>query len=115
MTLALCAQGDSPFAPLDERMGRCAFFAVRKDDGEITFVPNEAKEDTGAGVKAARQLIALGVRELIAVNVGPKAYDVLVKGGIKVFKGQSGLSVEENIKLWLEGKLIQMQGPTKEG
>lgn len=63
---------------MDERFGRCRYFAITDTEtGEITFVPNDAIDDKGAGVKAARTLLKQNVDAVIVGNVGPKAFEVL--------------------------------------
>lgn len=71
---------------MEERFGRCAVFAVYDGtSGALSYVMNQAKDaSSGAGVKAAQQLIDLEVDLLITGRVGPGAQEVLDEGGIRV-------------------------------
>lgn len=84
--MAITCNGEGEEQPVEERFGRCAVFAIYDDaSGKLSYVPNQAKEaSSGAGVKAAQQLIDLEVDLLVTGKVGPGAQEIIEEGGIKV-------------------------------
>lgn len=88
LKIAFCVKEPHPEAPSDERFGRCPFHAlVDIDSGAITFLPNTAASENGAGVKAARALINAGANCAVVSSIGPKAFEILKRAGIKVYAG----------------------------
>lgn len=99
MKIAVTSNQEGLDQVVEERFGRCAFFAIfDTDSGKLSFIPNRAKEaSSGAGVKAAQQLIDLGVDLLITGKVGPGALEILNEGGIRMeswIAGTVGEAVE---------------------
>ena len=65
MKVAMSVEQDSDNARVDERFGRCRYFAVVDADMKsVTFLADDASEGSGAGVKAARILLKQRVMEL---------------------------------------------------
>jgi predicted Fe-Mo cluster-binding NifX family protein len=77
---------------VEERFGRCALFAVLDTEtGSTDFVPNQGRSAaSGAGIRAAQQLLDLGVSLLITGRVGPNAQEILDTGNVKVISWTSG-------------------------
>jgi len=92
MKIAVTSNREGADQPVEERFGRCAVLAIfDTDSGALSFVPNQAKDaNSGAGTKAAQQLIDLGVEVLITGKVGPGALEVLNEGDIRVETWTSG-------------------------
>lgn len=101
MKIAVTSPGEGPDQMVDERLGRCATFAIYDtDSGTLSFHSNEAKDaSSGAGAKAAQQLLDLGVDLLITGRVGPMAMEVLSEGDVRVESWTSG-TVGEAIQLF---------------
>ncbi|MDW5564040.1 MAG: NifB/NifX family molybdenum-iron cluster-binding protein [Methanomassiliicoccus sp.] len=99
MKMAVTCNGETEDQPVEERFGRCAVFAIYDDvSGDLGYVVNEAKDaSSGAGVKAAQQLMDLEVGLLITGRVGPGAQEVLDEGGIRVETWTAG-SVGEAVR-----------------
>lgn len=111
MKVALSVQNASEQSMVDERFGRCLYFAIAETEtGEITFVANEAANDNGAGVKAARILLKQNVEAVIVGNIGPKAFEVLNRAGLPVYGGLTG-TIQESLELLKQGKLSQLTTP----
>jgi len=88
MKVAFCVKEPHPDTQSDERFGRCPFYAVvDTESSTITFLPNAAAGENGAGVKAARALIKEGVDCVVVSSIGPKAFEILEKAGIAVYSG----------------------------
>jgi len=108
MKVAVTSSTKSIDSAIDERFARCNFFVIIDTDSmEYEFFSNEAiTSSSGAGVKAAQELIDKKVEAVITGNIGPNAFDVLNKAGIKIFKASG--SIKEAIENFKEGKLKEM-------
>ena len=108
MKVAITSSTKSIDSTIDERFARCNFFVIIDTDSmEYEFFSNEAiASSSGAGVKAAQELINRGVDAVITGNIGPNAFDVLNKAGIKIFKASG--SIREAIENFKEGNLKEM-------
>jgi len=101
-------------AIIDERFGRCGFFAVYDTDKkDFEFFENPFKDGGGAGIKAA-QLVADKGEALIGVNFGPNAFAVLSESGMKVYSGLREKTLKENIDIFLEQKLEEIKDSNAE-
>lgn len=111
MKVAMSVQDNSPHATVDERFGRCRYFAVvDTDTKDVTFVANDAAEGSGAGVKAARTLLKQNVDAVVVGNIGPKAFEVLARAGIPVYGGLTG-TIQDSLELFIQGKLTKLDAP----
>jgi len=103
---------------MDQRFGRCAFFAAYDTESkEITFVENEGLNATGgAGIKAANSIIDMDANVLITGHLGPNASDVLKASDVKLYTSPSK-KLSEVIKDYEENKLSELTevGPSKAG
>ncbi len=70
---------------LDKRFGRCEYFQIHDTNtGEIKILENEGESASGgAGIAASNQLINQNVDIIITGNLGPNAFGIIVKEGIK--------------------------------
>lgn len=110
MKIAICAQGNSPTAPLDSRFGRCSFFAiVDSTQNKWEFIPNPgATSGGGAGIQAAQELAKRGVKAIIAGRVGPNAMAVLQSAGIEVYTA-AGETVQEAYQNFLNKNITSLE------
>ena len=121
MKIAISSSGDRQESQIDFRFGRCPFFAVvEAEGGEIKsfrVVRNEAASmGGGAGISAAQTVANERPDAVITVNMGPRAFDVLSRLGIKIYRGSG--TVESAVKDLLEGKLQTLEsasGPMNAG
>jgi len=93
---------------LDERFGRAAGFMLFDDEAhEWLWIDNASNANAagGAGVQAGQTVVSSGAEIYIGAELGPKAMAVLSKSQIKLFLGIPGKSVQENYRLYKEGKL----------
>ena len=103
MKIAIPAKADNLDDPVDERLGRCRFFCVVDRESEnMVFRENGMRDHAGsAGLQVPVLLAKLGVNKLYAVEVGPKAKDILQKLEIRtqiIKPGQTVRQVLETIK-----------------
>ncbi|OHD18084.1 MAG: hypothetical protein A2087_12705 [Spirochaetes bacterium GWD1_61_31] len=75
--------------PTDDKLtvskvfGRAAWFALfRAADAAPEFIVGNADSEHGAGTSAVAKLVELGVTEVCAPELGPKAYDALAAAAI---------------------------------
>jgi len=116
MKAAISATGPGVDAKVDEHFGRCpylVFVDVNNMEAESISNPGAASQG-GAGIAAAQAVVNKGIKVVITGNVGPNAYEVLSKAGVKVF-GNASVSVKEAIEAFRSGKLKEVAGPTAKG
>jgi len=105
MKIALPSRGNQ----IDDHFGHCEYFTVftvdtaTKEIIDSQNVPSPA----GCGCKSniATTLADMGVKVMLAGNMGEGAVRVLNNSGIEVFRGCSG-NVKTTALNWLEGSLV---------
>lgn len=118
MKIAIAASDNDPGAPMDPRFGRAKFFAVFNDEtGGYEYAPNSQNLSLpqGAGIQAAKNVIEAGAGILIARNVGPKAFDLLNRSGVKMYICENEIPVREAVELYKSGGLSKLDGANAEG
>ncbi len=117
MKLAVTSQGSELTSAVDPRFGRAQYFLVANTEtDEVSAVDNRVNLNAaqGAGIQAAKNVVALGVDALITGQVGPKAFAALHAGGVKVYTGASG-TVAEAIEQFRAGGLKRAESASVEG
>ena len=104
MKIALPSRGEY----IDDHFGHCDYFTVFTVDenkNEITG-QDTIESPAGCGCKSniAQVLAEMGVKVMLAGNMGDGAVNVLNNCGIQVVRGCSG-SVKGVAQQWLEGNL----------
>ena len=106
------ADGENLEANVDTKFARAPYFLM-VDTENLSFevIKNEsANEFGGAGVKAAQSAMDKGVEAVITGNVGPNAYQVLRRAGIKMFRA-GGKKIREAIEDFKNNKLEEIVSP----
>jgi predicted Fe-Mo cluster-binding NifX family protein len=87
MRIAISAAGQNKESLLDRRFGRCDYFLVYDTEtGEFkAIVNNGVSSGGGAGIAAASQVIEENVSAIITGNLGPNAFELVEKAGIKAY------------------------------
>ncbi len=113
MKLAIPAAGQELEAPIARNFGRCDLFLVVDTEAwTVEIIVNTAVEEpSGAGVAAAAAVMEGGVQAVIVGNLGPRAAQALLSGGISVFRGSDG-SIREQVEACLAGRLEKVTAPT---
>ena len=113
MKLVIPSVGPDLTSQVDPRFGR-ARFLVQYDSISSSFVATDnsaqAEAVQGAGVQAAQKVLDLGAEALLTGHCGPKAFHVLVEGGVKIYSGFEG-TVLGAVKAWQEGELKILAAP----
>jgi predicted Fe-Mo cluster-binding NifX family protein len=101
MKIAIPASTDKADALIDNRFGRCPFFCFYNQETEqIDFVENNLRNGAGGvGPQVSEFLANNGVNKVCAVEIGPKAKDVLDKLKIEALIIQNGQTVREVIAM----------------
>ena len=115
--ICITSTGPTLGSSIDPRFGRCGYFLIVDEKGELVkAIPNEVGQTMrGAGVSAAQVVANEKVGVVITGNVGPNAYGVLNSSGIKIFPGAFGMSVKQAFKAYKEKKLKEVEPSTGYG
>ena len=106
--------------PVDERklesevcisFGRTPLYLIYDTETkENLFLDNSAIAETaGAGIKAAQSIVDNNVAVMLTPRCGENAADVLKAGGIKMYKTAKDKNAIENINMYIEGKLEELE------
>lgn len=117
MKIAITSEGKTLESSIDPRFGRAAgFVIIDTETGALDYADNAQNLTLpqGAGIQAAQNVAATGVKAVITGHVGPKAYTALNKGGIEIFLGAKG-TVGEALEAYKAGSLSAADSADKEG
>jgi predicted Fe-Mo cluster-binding NifX family protein len=118
MKIVISSTGKTSESLLDIRFGRCEYFQIHDtENGEVKILENKGQNSSGgAGIVASNQLIEEKVDVIITGNLGPNAFELFEKSGIKAYKcGEIAITLvlEKYNKRELEE--IKMSGPAHHG
>ncbi len=92
---------------IDDHFGHCDHYTIMTVDDDKNIVSKEPMDSpVGCGCKSdiAPKLASMGVKVMLAGNMGEGAVNILQANKIKVVRGCSG-SVDEVANNWLAGKI----------
>ena len=93
MNIAITSEGKDLDSKVDPRFGRAAYFIIA-DSETMAFEVVENSQNLnlpqGAGIQAGKTIVDQKVDVLLTGNCGPKAFQVLQNGGVKIITGVSG-------------------------
>lgn len=106
MKIAIPVNKKSMETKVSENFGRAEYFLIYDlDSKENDYIDNKASSTPGgAGIIAAQTVVDSGVDALITPRCGKNAGDVLLAGGVKIYKSED-VSVNENIKKFIGEEL----------
>lgn len=118
MKIAISSTGKAMDSLLDLRFGRCAYFVIYNTESKKADViqNNGQLSGGGAGIAAAQQIINEDIDLIITGNLGPNAFELINKAGIKVYRGES-ISIGDALDKYKNGELIELEesGPSHNG
>lgn len=118
MKIAISTSGNNLDEQLDVRFGRCKYFMIYDTETKtFNIIENEGqKASGGAGIAAAQQLIDEDIDAIITGSLGPNAFEIINKSGIKAYKSDS-ISIRNAIDKCEKGELeiITIAGPAHHG
>ncbi|MGC6174059.1 NifB/NifX family molybdenum-iron cluster-binding protein [Lacrimispora sp. 38-1] len=87
MKIAVSATGQNREDMLDRRFGRCDYFQIYDTETEEFHVISNkgVSAGGGAGIASASQVMEEGITAVITGNLGPNAFELLEKSGIKAY------------------------------
>ena len=112
MKIAISATGRGLGSSIDVKFERCSFFLILDiEKNSLLPIENKTKDHPHEIGGIVGQLIAKeGIDLAIASDIGPSAFDVFKRYGIKVYHAKG--IVEDAIRLLKEGKLAELTKPT---
>ena len=117
MKLIVTSLGETMESPVDQRFGRARHF-ILYDTETQEWSAHDNKQNLeaaqGAGIQAGQKAGELGAEAVITGHCGPKAFQVLTAGGIKVFNGAEG-SAADAIEQFKAGRLTEADGADVQG
>ncbi|NFA61836.1 NifB/NifX family molybdenum-iron cluster-binding protein [Clostridium sporogenes] len=118
MKIAISSTGRTMENSLDIRFGRCEYFQIHDTKSkEVKILENEGQNASGgAGIVASNQLVDEKVDVIITGSLGPNAFEIIEKEGVKAYKCES-ISITSVIEKYNKGELeqISMSGPSHNG
>lgn len=118
MNIAISSTGKTLDSTLDVRFGRCEYFIIYDSKNEkIKELDNCGQlSGGGAGTAAAQQISDEKVDAIITGNIGPNAFELISRAGIKVYSCGS-IPVKMAIEKCQSGDLAELKeaGPSHNG
>lgn len=114
MKIAISAQNEKKDCNLDSRFGRCSHFHIYDlDNSSVEIFENQGqKASGGAGIAAAQQIIDLKVEAVITGSLGPNAFKLIDKAGIKSYTSDE-FKIEEVLEKYKAKELKEIEIPGK--
>lgn len=117
MKLAVTAKGPELDSEVDPRFGRAAYLiVVDSETMDFEAIDNSVnvKAFQGAGIQAATTVCDKGAGVLMTGYCGPKAFQVVEAGGVKVVNDVTG-TVKDAVALFNSGNVTYSDSANAEG
>jgi predicted Fe-Mo cluster-binding NifX family protein len=117
MKIGITSSGNSLDKALDPRFGRASgliIYDTETDEFELIDNKQNMNAAQGAGIQTAQNFARAGVGCVITGKCGPKAFQVLKKGGIKVFFTNAS-TVSQALEQFKAGTLIEADSANVNG
>jgi len=114
--VAVTSEGPNLTDRVDPRFGRAGgFVVVDLETMATTYVDNGGSQAMahGAGIQAAENIVNAGAGVLLTGYVGPKAFEALKAGGVKIGQNLDNMTVGEVVELYKAGKVEFADAPNK--
>jgi len=113
MKICFSASGENEKSMLNARFGRCPYFLVFDTDSKQWQAVNNqaAAEFRGAGISAAQKVADLGCQIIVTGNMGPNAFNVMSTSNIKIYLGDLGKNIIDNLAMFEDNKLKELLSP----
>ncbi|MHA1194672.1 MAG: NifB/NifX family molybdenum-iron cluster-binding protein [Promethearchaeota archaeon] len=99
---------------ISEHFGHCNYFVGIEIDENNSYKLAFSLRNNGHSscMEPVMNMKNNRVSEMIVGGIGGRPYIGFLQMGIRLYQGVIGKTLEENIKLYLEGKLTQLGGPS---
>lgn len=109
MRVAISSKGKNIDDTIDMRFGRCEYFQIHDTKNkQVQIIENKGKSaEGGAGIAAAQQILDEKVDAIITGSLGPNAFLIIKKAGIKAYGGENN-SIASVLEKFIDGKLSEL-------
>lgn len=109
MKIAISATGKTVDNLLDMRFGRCEYFQIHNtENGELKILENKGQlSGGGAGIAASQQVLDEKVDVIITGSLGPNAFEIINKAGIKSYKCEA-INISSVLEKFQRGELTEL-------
>lgn len=113
MKIAISATGMTSKDLFDMRFGRCEYFQIHDTENEsVKILDNKGKySGGGAGIAASNQLIDEKPDVIITGNLGPNAFELIEKSGIKAYKCMGITDIGTVLEKYKMGEFEEIRTP----
>ncbi len=114
--IAVSSEGPSLDDLVDPRFGRAGgFLLVDPDTMETKYIDNGASQTRGqgAGIQAAEIVAGAGAEVVLSGYIGPKAFQALTAGGIKIGQDCDNMTVREAVEKFNNGEIPIADKPNR--
>ena len=117
MKITITASSPWLDAEFDPRFGRCAYFLlVNTETMQWEAFSNPGiNASGGAGTQAAQFVAEQKVAAVISGDFGPNASSALKAAGILMYLNKNSGTIQEIVKRFIAGELLQFDTPTDSG
>ncbi len=114
--IAISSEGPSLDDQVDPRFGRAGgFLLVDPDTMKTNYIDNGASQTMGqgAGIQAAENVAGAGAGVVLSGYIGPKAFQALTAGGIKIGQDCDNMTVREAVEKFKNGEIPIADKPNR--
>lgn len=110
--IGIPANGPDLSDPISEHFGHCSYFVGVEIDDQNNLKKAFSLENRGHSscMEPVINMKNQNVTDMILGGIGGRPYMGFLQVGIKLFQGQYGKSVKENVESFLKGLLKELQG-----
>ena len=115
--IAVSSEGPSLDDRVDPRFGRAGgFLLVDPNTMETKYIDNGASQTMGqgAGIQAAENVAGAGAEIVLSGYIGPKAFQALTAGGIKIGQDCDNMTVREAVEKFKNGEIPIADKPNRQ-
>ena len=112
MKIAISATGKGLDSNIDAKFERCSFFLILDIEKNLLLsFENKTKDRPHEiGGTIGQLIVNEGIDTAIASDIGPSAFDIFKRYGIKVYQAEG--IVEDAVRRLKEGRLVGLTKPT---
>ena len=111
MKLFLTAAGKSMGDIIDPSFGRCNYFLIYEtEDDSHEYIENPFQDaQANVSTMVAQAAIDYGCSVAIAVNPGPRAFQLFKEQGIEIYKADEGVKLRELVSKFSKNELTLIE------